>query len=169
MPKPFAVISILHPSFRVYPSLPETFNLVQMKNPGLFSLAASALLLTGCQTQNKTAIASAPVPVSTPVPSTANLAGDWHWVCCGGSYHGELKLQQSADKITGRLFDADDTTGGAVEGSISGSMVQFTRTWGDNFSQDYKLTLSADGSKLAGDIEGTRDEAVSAHFEATRK
>lgn len=138
-----------------------------MKIPILFSLVASALLLSGCQTQNKTATASAPAPI--PASAAANIAGDWNWTCCGGSYHGELKLQQVADKITGRLFDAGDTTGGAIEGTITGNHVELNRTWGDSFSQDYKLTLSADGKKLAGELDGTRDESVDSHFEATRQ
>jgi hypothetical protein len=51
---------------------------------------------------------------------------------------------------------------------VSGSLVKFTRSWGDNFQQDYTLVLGADG-KLTGDLDGTRDEAAGTHFEGTRK
>ena len=137
-----------------------------MKIPRLFPLLASALLLAGCQTPNKPTTATT---TPAPVPLTANLAGDWSWVCCDGHYHGALKLQQAANKITGRLFDENDTTGGVIEGTVNGNTVQLIRTWGDDFRQDYALTLSADSSKLAGEIDGTRDESFGSHFEATRK
>ena len=101
--------------------------------------------------------------------STASLTGDWSWTCCGRSYHGDLKLQQDGSKLTGRLADENDANGGALEGTVNGSQVHFARSWGEDFHQDYTLTLSADGKKLEGEIDGTRDESVSAHFEATRK
>lgn len=80
-----------------------------------------------------------------------------------------MQLRQENGKITGRLFDENDTVGGTVEGDIRGNKILFARTWGDDFRQDYTLTLSADGKKLEGEIEGYRDESVGNHFEATRE
>ncbi len=81
-----------------------------------------------------------------------------------------MQLQQDpAGKLTGRLYDQGDTVGGAIEGKISGSAVQFSRSWGEDFQQEYKLEASADGNKLTGELEGYRDESVGSHFEATRK
>ncbi|MDR3456675.1 MAG: hypothetical protein P4N60_04470 [Verrucomicrobiae bacterium] len=142
---------------------------MNLKKPILSALFASALLLTGCHTPSSTATAAAPAPTPAPAAATANIAGQWAWTCCEGNYLGEMTLQQNADKITGRIFDNNDTTGGAVEGSVSGSTVSLTRTWGDDFRQDYTLTVSDDGKKLAGKFDGTQDTRYGAHFEATRK
>ncbi|TAL01965.1 MAG: hypothetical protein EPO07_07850 [Verrucomicrobia bacterium] len=148
--------------------------------PAIFALMFS---VTSCSHQptiqaapkpaSVSALETSPAPPPTSpasVPPTANVAGEWHWVCCEGRYQGELKLEQdAANKLTGRLYDENDTTGGAVEGSISGSKVQFNRTWAEDSRQEYALTLSGDGKKLEGELEGTRDESVGSHFEATRK
>ena len=139
-----------------------------MKHPLLLSLLASSLLMAGCHTPSPSASA-VPTPPSAPVASTASLTGEWNWTCCEGHYHGDLKLQQDGGKLTGRLADENDANGGAIEGTVNGSQVQFARSWGEDFHQDYTLTLSADGNKLEGDLDGTRDESVGAHFEATRK
>jgi len=127
-----------------------------MKHLIFSAILAPALLLAGCCT-------------SYHHKTTVNVAGQWHWVCCDGNFHGEMTLHQQAGKITGRLFDVNDTTGGAIVGSISGNAVQLTRTWGDSFRQDYSLTLSADGKKLEGTFDGTQDTRFSTQFEATRE
>ena len=80
-----------------------------------------------------------------------------------------MTLQQDGAKLTGRLFDQNDTTGGAVEGTVSGTTVTFARTWGDDSRQDYTLTVSDDGKKLAGKFDGTQDTRYGNQFEATRK
>ena len=118
---------------------------------------ALSFLLTGCRTPATTA--AAPV----------NLAGQWTWTCCEGNFKGEMTLQQDGGKITGRIFDANDTTGGAVAGGISDNTVTFTRTWGDGLRQDFTLAVSADGKKLAGKFDGTQDTRYGNLFEATRK
>ena len=175
------------PLFTVLPPSRSVFNLPQMKLPLLLSALASSLLLAGCHTPNTTATATAtPPPPDMPAPdmpapnmpapvmpappmAIVNLGGEWSWTCCDGHYHGDLKLQQDGNKLTGRLFDDGDTNGGAVEGTVTGNQVHLARSWGEDFHQDYTLTLSADGNKLAGELDGTRDESVGAHFEATRK
>ena len=130
---------------------------------------ALSSLLTGCQTPCCTPTATTAAPAPKPATAMANVTGEWTWACCDGKYHGELTLQQDGGKISGRLFDEGDTTGGAVDGSITGNTVKLVRTWGEDFRQDYTLTLSADGQKIAGELDGTRDEATGTHFEATRK
>ena len=142
-----------------------------MKHPLLLSLLASSLLLAGCHTPPATPATStsAPVSAAAPVTPTASLTGEWNWTCCEGHYHGDLKLQQDGSKLTGRLTDENDANGGAIEGTVNGNQVHLARSWGEDFHQDYTLTLSADGNKLAGELDGTRDESVGAHFEATRK
>ena len=132
---------------------------------------ASSLLLAGCHTPPTTSATptSAPAQATAPVASAVSLTGDWSWTCCEGHYHGDLKLQQDGSKLTGRLADENDANGGTVEGTVTGNQVHFARSWGEDFHQDYTLTLSADGQKLAGELDGTRDESVGAHFKATRK
>lgn len=132
-------------------------------------MLASALLSAGCCT-TCTTCTTEPAPAPAPVAAAAvNLTGQWHWTCCEGNYSGAMSLQQDGEKITGRLFDQNDTTGGAVAGSVSGNTVKFTRTWGEDFSQDYTLTASADGKNLAGNFDGTQDTQFGSHFEATRE
>lgn len=151
-----------------------SFNLAEMKTLMLLLTFTSAVLLAGCQSQST----KEPSPIITVAPNTSapvavatavNLTGDWGWVCCDGSYHGELKLQQDANKLTGRMYDENDTVGGAIEGTVTNGKVQFTRLFGEDLRQDYTLTVTDDGKKLTGNFDGTRDESVGAHFDATRK
>jgi hypothetical protein len=134
-----------------------------MKNSFLAvaAIIASAFVVAGCSSPSagRSTAATSAAPV--------NVAGQWHWVCCDGKYSGGFTLEQDGDKLTGRLYDNGDTTGGALAGNVSGSTVKFTRTWGDNFQQDYTLVLAADG-KLSGDLDGTRDADAGTHFEGTR-
>jgi len=154
------------------------FNFVEMKTLFVLFTLTSAVLLAGCQSQSTkepsptiTFVPNTPASATAPAPATAavNLSGDWTWICCDGHYHGELKLQQDGNKLTGRMYDENDTAGGAVEGTVAGGKVQFTRIFGDDLRQDYTLTVTDDGKKLAGDFDGTRDESVSVHFDAARK
>jgi len=140
----------------------------------------SAVLLAGCQSQSTkepsptitfvpNPPASVPAPAPAPAAATVNLTGDWTWICCDGHYHGDLKLQQDGAKLTGRMYDENDSVGGAIEGTVGGGKVQFARTFGDDLRQDYTLTVTDDGKKLAGDFDGTRDESTGVHFDAARK
>lgn len=150
----------------------ERINFSAMKTFLLLPMLASAFLIVGCHTccQSATKTATSPAPaVAAPAPSIANLTGDWSWTCCEGKYHGALKLQQDGTKLTGRMYDENDTTGGTVEGTVIDNTVRFARTYGDDLRQDYILTLTDNGKKLAGDFDGARDEAVGVHFEATTR
>jgi hypothetical protein len=163
--------------------------------PNYLTALAAATLLIGCSPTTPETKPAAPAPAPAPaavaapvvapvvvapaapvapvapvvaVAPAVNVTGNWEWTCCDGHYAGALELTQAADKLTGRLHDGGDTEGHEVTGTIVGNVVKLTRTWTD-YEQQYELTLSADGKKLAGELSGTRDENVGTHFEATRK
>lgn len=151
-----------------------------MKKLILLPTLASAILLAGCHTPPPVTTATSPAPTATAVPTpppapaanaaaAVNLTGDWNWTCCDAHYHGTFTLQQDGSNVTGKLYDEGDTTGGAIAGTIAGNTFKFTRTWGDDSHQDYTLTISGDGNKVEGELDGTRDENVSSHFIGTRK
>ncbi|MFM2295171.1 MAG: hypothetical protein RLZZ350_1584, partial [Verrucomicrobiota bacterium] len=107
-------------------------------------------------------------PAAVAVTPAANLSGHWDWTCCEGHYQGTLELHQEANQLTGRLHDENDPDGSELTGSLTGNVIQLTRTWNDS-QQQYELTLNADGKTFSGELSGTRDENVGTHFEATRK
>jgi hypothetical protein len=147
----------------------------------LFTIALVATAsLTGCvgscpSCSKSTAEAPTPAaapsaaPTAAPAKVSINLSGDWDWTCCDGKYHGTMTLKQDGNTLTGRLFDENDTVGGALIGSVDGTVVKFNRKWAEDSSQDYTLTASADGKKLEGDFDGTKDDSVGAHFSTTKK
>jgi hypothetical protein len=87
------------------------------------------------------------------------LTGTWNEVCCSGKYRQSLELVQTQSQITGSWAN-----GASITGSRSGNAVQLSDSAGFKFA----LTLSADGKKIAGTLDGPRDTSVGNDIELTR-
>ena len=99
-----------------------------------------------------------------------DVTGNWSWVIPGSHYSGRMTLRQSHEgSITGTMYDAGDGETGVLTGRTKGNFVEFKRVWGENYEQQYKLALSANGKKLVGTFDGFRDLSAGTDFEANRK
>lgn len=118
------------------------------------ALIVICLMTSGCATTNR----------------TADVSGEWRWVCCSGKYWGEMKLSQHGDnRVVGNLHDTSDSRGGTLEGTVTGNYVQLTRSF-YGVQQQMKMALSSNGRTLNGTVTGTVDGTDwAAAFEAHRK
>ena len=91
-------------------------------------------------------------------PDAQDINGTWNFMCCSGKYWGEIDLTVDENHaIKGRYYDKANKSGGTVDGTVKGKNIFFTRNKGE---QDYKLTLSDDGSTMTGFFVGVHDDSV---------
>lgn len=99
--------------------------------------------------------------------SVSDLSGTWKFICCSGKYWGEMDLtMEGSSRIKGQFYDMANKSGGTIEGTVQGNSVLFTRNKGE---QDYKLTLSTDGTTMSGFFVGSHDSSVGTEITMTRK
>ena len=95
-----------------------------------------------------------------------DISGTWKFVCCSGKYWGEIDLNVDEHKnISGHFFDMANKSGGTIEGTVTGNIVYFTRNKGE---QDYKLTISDDGTEMSGFFVGIHDGSVGTEVSLSR-
>jgi hypothetical protein len=98
--------------------------------------------------------------------SKLDISGTWKYVCCIGKYWGEIDFAvDENNRIKGQLYDMAAKTGGAIEGTVKGNIVLFTRNKGE---QDYKLNLNDDGTAMSGFFVGNHDGTVGTEVTLTR-
>ena len=98
---------------------------------------------------------------------TLNVSGTWDFVCCSKKYTAKLTLVQTGNTISGYFGQTSNGTTGEIEGQLNGTSLTFRRRWSGG-TQDYTLTVSADGKTLTGSFSGDRDTSVGTEVKATR-
>jgi hypothetical protein len=91
--------------------------------------------------------------------SATSLTGRWKVVSGSGKYKGVFVLQQNGSRLTGSVMDTNNSSVGALEGSVEGLKVRLVRRWPGG-SQTYDLTLDAALNQMNGTFDGTRDMSV---------
>jgi hypothetical protein len=93
------------------------------------------------------------------------LEGVWDFVCCSGAYTGGIVFQEpTGNRFKGYFYRQDHP----IEGEINGRTVTFKRTFSGG-SQDYTMTLSADGRTLSGSFTGDAPANLTREVSATKR